>query len=70
MAGSAETKMLGCMFGMVGIVVLLPLWYLMMYAVLDSAQVPTWCWVVFWIHVPLNIVWQLGAKFIEAINSD
>jgi len=70
MAGSTESKMIGCVFGMVGIVVLLPLWYLMMYTILDMVQVPTWCWVVFWTYAPLNIMWQLGSKFIESINSD
>jgi hypothetical protein len=63
-------KFLGCIVGLFALVIMLPLWGAMTYAILKSSEAPDWAWVIFWIYLPVSFFFQIAAKIAEAIGGD
>ncbi len=49
-----------------GLGVITPIWYYLMYQVLVRVQATELMWFLFWVYVPVSIVVQIISKLIEA----
>lgn len=57
----------GCLVLALMLFVQLPLWFVLMYGVIEASGAPTWCWVIYWIYVPVNVVLATVSKVFEIL---
>ena len=65
-----ETKpsqVLGCAFGLLRLTVTLPLWYIILYAILSRIDTPTGIWVAFWVYVPTGLMLALAEEGVKQL---
>ena len=57
MAGESEDKkLLGCLVAFMGIFFVMPLWYYLLYRLLQAAHADTAMWVCYWVYTPLGLL--------------
>ena len=52
--------------GILGIFIVLPIWYYLVYKLLEAAPATELMWFLFWIYVPAGILVQVLTKLAEA----
>lgn len=64
-----KKKTIGCVFGLLQLVCLMPLWYVLLYHALLGANVPAFVWWIYYTYVPLGFVLR-GAQTIASALFD
>lgn len=62
-------SLVGCLLALAALAIQLPLWACLMFGILDASGAPTWCWVLFWIYVPVCVVLGVIRAIAEAALS-
>lgn len=56
--------------GIMTLLVSMPLWYVLMYMLLERVQATQAMWVMFWIYMPVGILVAVAGKIAEALGDD
>jgi len=64
---SDTAKAAGCIFGIVTILVMFPLWIALLYGLLEASSAPQWCWVIFYVYLPISFAMQIARQLIETV---
>ena len=56
----------GCDVGIGRILITLPLWYAIMFGVLQRIDTPTWLWVAFFVYMPSGILLSVMEEIVKA----
>ena len=73
MASDKEFKvstMIGCLFGMLSLFLVAPMWYAMLFGILQSIDAKPWMWVIYFIYVPSGIVVSSLEKIYKAMQRE
>lgn len=62
-----ELGVAGCLLAVLTLLIQLPLFYAMMFGILQACDAPTWVWVIYWIWVPVGCVLAALQKIIDVI---
>lgn len=46
----------GCLAGLLSLLIQFPLFCLMMFGLLMACDAPTWTWVLFWVYIPVGFI--------------
>lgn len=60
----------GCLFAIIGILVQLPLSWIMSYLIMRHIGATDAMWVLWWINLPLTIVMTFGVRAAEVIFAE
>lgn len=52
--------------GLVGLLIVAPIWYYLIYKILHAIQATELMWFLFWIYVPAALLVQIVAKIAES----
>lgn len=52
--------------GLLGLFVVLPIWYFLLYRVLASVNATEVMWLLYWIYIPIGVLVQVLTKLAEA----
>lgn len=58
---------LGCLLGVIAILVSQPIWYYLLYQVLDRVEASDLMWFLYWVYVPVSILVAIIAKLFEYV---
>lgn len=58
------------LFGLTTLLILLPMWYILLYQILDNVPVEPWVWSIFWVYLPLSVTLSVVGKVFEEYLSD
>lgn len=58
---------IGCTIAILGLFVTLPMWYVLLFCVLDATNQPVWVWALYWAYVPVAFITSALAKIHEAM---
>lgn len=65
---SKDTGMLmGCAFAMLRVAVCLPMYLILVFALMQANDMPTWAWVLYWAYVPTTCVLRFGQAISESL---
>ena len=56
MAANDEGEMAGCLVVFWSAFVTTPMWLLLLFMVMSTAEHPTWVWALYWVYVPCQMV--------------
>jgi hypothetical protein len=51
--------------GLTTLIILLPMWYTLVFQLLQGANVAPWVWSLFWVYMPLGFILGILSKFVE-----
>jgi len=51
--------------GFVTLIILLPMWYTIVFQLLQAANVAPWVWSLFWAYMPLGFILSFLSKLVE-----
>ena len=63
----------GCLWNMLSLALIMPMWYAILWGLLEASQAPTWCWIVYFMYLPSAIVVSFGkvaSEFIAKTEGD
>jgi len=52
--------------GILGLVVVMPIWYYLLYQLLVAAQASDLMWFLYWVYLPVGIVVAVLGKIVES----
>ena len=51
--------------GMLGVFLALPIWFYLLYRVLDSVNADSLMWFLYWVYIPINLLVAIIGKLVE-----
>lgn len=63
-----ESAAAGCFLVIWALFVTLPMWLVLVFAILSANDMPVWVWALYWCYVPANIFGTLLAGIIKFIT--
>ena len=51
--------------GMIALFLVMPIWFYLLYKILESVGASELMWFLFWIYIPVNILVNLIARLVE-----
>ena len=50
--------------GILGIFISLPIWYYLLYVILDAINADSLTWFLYWVYVPISVLISIVAKIV------
>lgn len=63
-------KAIGCMIVVLRFVITIPLWYFLIYSILEAVDATTPMWTAFWVYMPTGILFSLAQEFVDQAFKD
>ncbi len=56
---------LGCILAVITFFITIPIWYVLLFAILQRVDAAPWMWVAYWIYIPVGIIGHVVVKMIQ-----
>jgi hypothetical protein len=60
---------IGCATSAWALLVTLPLWFAILFGILQHINTPMWLWVCFWVYVPANVLCAIATAILKQMLS-
>lgn len=60
----------GCVVTIWALFVTTPIWLVLMFAMMQASDMPTWAWVLYWVYLPSTIFGSIVAGVVRQMSSD
>lgn len=57
----------GCILAMMHLIVVLPLWYALLFGLLDRVEAPTWMWICYFTYMPAGFAIASAKAFFDKL---
>ena len=61
-------KAMKAIYGVVSLIIVMPIWYYLLYKLLESTQATQLEWFLFWVYVPVGLLMASLQKIIESAH--
>jgi hypothetical protein len=65
-----KKESLTCFFGTLSILITYPIWYYLLYKILQYVQATDLMWFLYWVYVPVTLVISVASEFITKHMKD
>jgi hypothetical protein len=52
---------------LLGLFIVLPIWLVMLYQIMQASHVADWVWVLYWVYVPVCVLAAIVTKLAELV---
>lgn len=60
----------GCILSLLQLLITGPIWYILLFGILDRTDAPTWQWALYWVYLPVGVALASLRVFVESVLGD
>lgn len=60
----------GCVLGILSSFLIMPMWFWLLYQILQRVNATETMWLIYYVYVPLSLVLNISFKIVESIFDD
>ncbi len=58
----------GCVVAVARLMIIFPIWYALLFGILQRVDAPAWMWVAYWVYVPVCVLSGLAEEFFKQLS--